>query len=264
MDVINRIYRNALYSFKGLHGFLKPQIYLLVRIINPVFQILFFSLIARHAYGNKDITPYIIGNAFVLCTSTAFFGVGCNLIAERSYGTLKLIIGSSCNKFSFFTTKSIFHILDGAITVVIGLIAGIVFFHITIPFNQIPILALCLLSAMFTACSMGLFIGSIGLVTRDINLLLNLSSMILMALCGVNFPIEKLPYSLQYLSNILPLTNALKACRLLISDGMLNLNTIYFLIFKELSLGIIYCIIAYLALKLMERLAKCRATVDIY
>lgn len=264
MDIIKRIYRNGLYSFKGLYGFLKPQVYLLVQVVNPFFQILFFSLVARHAYGNKDITPYIIGNAFVLCTTNAFFGIGCNLIDERSFGTLKLIIGSPCNKFNHFVTKSTFHILDGSITAVIGLITGIIFLNVRIPFNLIPIFALCLFSAVFTACSMGLFIGSIGLVTRDINLLLNLSSMVLMALCGVNFPIEKLPNLLQYLSSILPLTNALKACRLLISPGMLNLNAIYFLIFRELCLGVIYCIIAYFTLSLMERLAKCRASIDIY
>lgn len=264
MDIIKRIYRNGLYSFKGLYGFLQPQVYLLVKVINPIFQILFFSLVAKHAYGDKDITLYIIGNAFILCMYNAFFGVGCNLIDERSFGTLKLIIGSPCNKFNLFITKSIFHILDGIITVVIGLITGIIFFNVRIQINQIPIFALCLLSVIFTACSMGLFIGSIGLVTRDINLLLNLSSMMLMALCGVNFPTEKLPYSLQCFSNILPLTNSLKACRLLINHDILNLNAIYFLILKEVCLGIVYCIMAYLALKLMERLAKCRATIDIY
>lgn len=264
MDTIKRMYRNGLYSFKGLYGFLKPQVYLLVKVINPIFQVLFFSLIAKHAYGNKDITPYIIGNAFVLCMYNAFFGVGCNLVDERSFGTLKLIIGSPCNKFSHFISKSIFHILDGIVTVVIGLITGIIFFNVRIPLNVTPIFTLCLLNAIFTTCSMGLLIGSIGLVTRDINLLLNLSSMMLMALCGVNFPTDKLPYFLQYLSNILPLTNALKASRLLTVGGALDLNTIHLLILKEASLGAAYCIIAYLALKLMERLAKCRATIDIY
>lgn len=264
MDRIKRIYRNGLYSFKGLYGFLRPQVYLLVKVINPIFQIIFFSLTARHAYGSKDITPYIIGNAFVLCTFNAFFGVGSSLIDERSFGTLKLIIGSPCNKFSLFMTKSIFHILDEIITVIIGLITGFIFFNLRIPVNEILIFSLCLLSVIFTSCSMGLFIGSIGLVTRDINLLLNLSSMMLMALSGVNFPTEELPYYLQYVSNILPLTNSLKACRLLINNGFSNLNAIYFLIFKEVCLGMAYCTMAYFTLRLMEKLAKNRASIDIY
>lgn len=264
MESVKRIYRNALYSFKGLYGVLSPEIYILCEVINPIFQVLFFSLIARHAYGSRNITPYIIGNAFVLCMYNAFFGVGANLIQERSLGTLKLIIGSPCNKFSFFTTKSVFYILDGIITVVIGLTAGAILLNLRIPLSVIPIFILCLVCAIFSTCSMGLFIGGIGLITRDINLLLNMSCMALMALCGVNFPVEKLPGFLKCISNILPLTNSLKACRLLIKPGFSDYNAIYLLLLKEFCLGIIYCIIAYLTLKIMERLAKCRATIDIY
>lgn len=264
MEEVKRIYRNALYSFKGLYGTLTPEIYLLCEIINPIFQVLFFSLIARHAYGNKNITPYIIGNAFVLCMYNAFFGVGANMIQERSLGTLKLIIGSPCNKFSFFTTKSVFYILDGIITVIIGLAAGAILLNLRIPLSAIPIFLLCLVCAIFSTCSMGLFIGGIGLITRDINLLLNMSCMALMALSGVNFPVEKLPGFLRCLSNLLPLTNSLNACQLLVNSKTANYNTVYILLLKEFCIGIIYCIIAYLTIRIMEQLAKRRATIDIY
>lgn len=264
MDELKRIYRNGLYSFKGLYGFLKPQIYVLVKVVNPIFQVLFFSLIAKHAYGNIDITPYIIGNAFVLCIYNAFFGVGTNLISERSLGTLKLLIAAPCNKFILFITKSSFHIIDGIITVAIGLLTGVVWFKVRIPLHSIPYFSLCLITAIFTACSMGLFIGSIGLVTRDINLLLNLSSMLLMCLSGVNFPIERLPFILQKLSDFMPLTSALKACRLLISSEVYSYKVVNSLILQELLLGIMYCIIAYIALRFMERLSKNKATLDIY
>ncbi len=264
MDELKRLYRNGLYSFKGLYGFLKPQVYIIVNVINPIFQVLFFSLIAKHAYGNSDITPYIIGNAFVLCIYNAFFGVGTNLITERSLGTLKLLIASPYNKFKLFVSKSTFHILDGMLTAFIGLLTGVIFFNIKIPMEVMPHFLLCLASAIFTACSMGLFIGSIGLVTRDINLLLNLSSMLLMSLSGVNFPTERLPFFLQGLSNILPLTNALKASRLLISTKLVSYEVVNSLVLREFLLGVAYCIIAYITLRLMERRSKTKATLDIY
>ncbi|WIV12465.1 ABC transporter permease [Proteiniborus sp. MB09-C3] len=264
MDSLKRSYRNGLYSFKGLYGFLKPEIYVLVKVINPIFQVLFFSLVAKHAYGNIDITPFVIGNAFVLCMYNAFFGVGVNLISERSVGTLKILIASPANKFKLFVSKSTFHILDGMITVFIGLLTGIVFLNLRIPLHTIPYFLISLIAAIFTACSMGLFIGSIGLVTRDINLLLNLSSMLLMSLSGVNFPTEKLPFFLERISHILPLTNALKASRLLISPAIVSYEAVGMYIFKELVIGVSYCIIAYITLKIMEGLAKNKATLDIY
>lgn len=264
MDKFKRFYRNGLYSFKGLYGFLRPEIYIFVKIINPVFQVLFFSLVARHAYGNMNITPFVIGNAFVLCIWNAFFGVGANLISERSLGTLKILIASPSNKFKLFISKSTFHILDGMLTVFIGLFTGIIFFNIRIPINSIPYFLLSLIVAMFTACSMGLFIGSVGLVTRDINLLLNLASMLLMSLSGVNFSTEKLPPLLKTISNILPLTNALKAVKLIINSNTISYKIVNMYIFKELLLGVLYCIIAYLTLRFMERMAKNKATLDIY
>lgn len=264
MDELRRLYRNGLYSFKALYGFLKPQIYVLVKVINPIFQVLFFSLVARHANGGMDITPFIIGNAFVLCMYNAFFGVGTTLISERGYGTLKLLIASPCNKFKLFVTKSTFHILDGIVTVFIGLLTGVILLNVKIPLNNLPYFFVCLVAAIFTACSMGLLIGSIGLVTRDINLLLNLGSMLLMCLSGVNFPLEKMPLVLQWIGQIMPLTNALKASRILIVPGLLPLDLINSLILREFALGVVYCIIAYAALKLMERMSKIRATIDIY
>lgn len=264
MDSLKRLYRNGLYSFKGLYGYLKPEVYVLVKVINPIFQVLFFSLVAKHAHGNVDITPYVIGNAFVLCMYNAFFGVGANLISERNLGTLKLLIASPANKFKLLVSKSTFHILDGTLTVFIGLLTGIVLLNVRIPLHNAPYFLLLLIVAMFTACSMGLFIGSIGLITRDINLLLNVSSMLLMSLSGVNFPTEKLPFFLEKISSILPLTNALKASKLLINSGLVSYEAVGMYILKELVLGIAYCVIAYITLKVMERLAKNKATLDIY
>ena len=262
MDTLRRMYRNSLYSFKGLYGFLQPKIYILVKVINPVLQILFFSLIARHAYNGQDISPYIIGNAFVLCSMNAFFGAGCVMHSERSSGTLKNIIACPGNKFLIFTSKGLFHVLDGGITVAIGIVTGIIFLNLRIPLNALPVFILIILVSMFTACAMGLLIGSIGLVTRDINLLLNLASMSLMALSGVNFPVEQLPQGLQYISNIFPLTHCLKAARILSTES--SFEGVGGLILKEAGIGILYCVFAYVIFKTMERVAKIKATIDIY
>ena len=88
--------------------------------------------------------------------------------------------------------------------------------------------------------------------------------MLLMSLSGVNFPIEKLPPFLKGISNILPLTNALKAVKLIINTNTISYEIVKIYILKELLLGVVYCIIAYLTLKFMEKMAKNRATLDIY
>lgn len=260
MNRIKRIYRNALYSFKGLYGFLEPKTYILVKIINPVFQVLCFSMIARHSYGNVDISPYVVGNAFLLCTINAFFGVGSVLIQERQLGTLKLIVASPSSRFTAFTSKSVFYILDGIITVIIGLVTGVVCFGVRIDAQCIPAFIICLAAAVFSTCAMGLLIGSIGLITRDINLLLNVSSMILMCLSGVDFPIEKLPAMLKLFSGIFPLTNVLKASKILMAG---NINVMPYIL-REISIGVIYAIVAFILFKVMEKLSIKKALIDLY
>lgn len=261
MEGIKRFFRSGLYSFKGLFGFLRPEVYILVKVINPIFTVIFFSLIASHAYNTKDITPWVIGNAFVLCMYNAFFGVGTELISERSFGTLKMLIASPANKFTVLLSKTTFHIIDSLITVFIGLATGYVFFNAKIPLDKFPIFLLLLLAAMFSACTLGLFVGSIGLVVRDINLLLNVSSMMLMALSGVNYPIEKLPLFFQKISYVMPLTRSLKGARMLIKN---DTSLIYSLLGGELLLGISYALLGYVFLKVMESIARRKATLDIF
>lgn len=262
MDELKRFYRNGLFSFKALFGFVEPKVYLLVKIINPAFQVIFFSLIASHAYGNKNITPWVLGNSFVLCIYNSFFGVGTCLISERAFGTLKLFITAPASKFKVLLGKTTFHILDSLVTVTIGLITGYIFFNLRISPSKLPLFILLLISALFCACAMGLLIGSIGLITKDINLILNLASMMLMALSGVNYPIDKLPLFLQKLSYLMPLTRALKGARsLLANNSSINITS---LILGEILLGIFYALAAYMLLKLMEYIAKKNATLSIY
>lgn len=261
MENIRRFFRSGLYSFKGLFGFLQPKIYILVKVINPIFMVIFFSLIASHAYNTKNITPWVIGNSFVLCMYNAFFGVGTELIGERSYGTLKILIASPANKFVVLLSKTTFHILDSLITVLIGLATGYILFNARIPIDTLPLFFLLILAAMFSACTMGLLVGSIGLITRDINLLLNISSMMLMALSGVNYPIEKLPSIFQKISYIMPLTHSLEGARMLINN---DFSKVYTLLSTELIIGIVYAILGYLFLKITENIARKNATLDVF
>lgn len=262
IQALGRFKRQSVISFKALFGWLDPKIYILVKVINPIFQVLFFSLVAGYVYNTKDLSPWIIGNSFLLCVYNAMFGIGMTLLSERFIGTLKLIIASPANKFSVFVGRSTIHIFDATITVTIGLIAGFVFFGFRIPIYQLGWFFLTILVAMFAACGLGLFIGCIGLITRDINLLLNISSMLLLSLSGANFPIERLPIFLQKVSSILPLSRTIKVARLLVND--VNISLCSRLLYEEAFIGIIYIVAGYFLLKLMEKIAIQKAALDIY
>lgn len=249
-------------SFKALNGHLNKKMIIFDKVVNPVMQLIFFTMLAKFVYKTEDITPWVVGNAFLLSVYNSIFGVGAVMVNERSFGTLKLIIASTANKFLVFIGRAFMHVLDGFITVIIGLAAGYFLFHCNFDHTNFWLFALCLLVSMFAAMGMGLLIGSIGLIASDINLILNLSMFLVFIFTGAEFPLDKLPAVLQRAACLLPITRGIEASRLIVS-GKISAD-VYHLIGMEFVVGICYTLIGYLLLRFMEKLAKKHASLDAY
>ncbi|TGA96597.1 ABC transporter permease [Sporolactobacillus shoreae] len=260
--IMGRFFRQSLLSYKALYGYLDTKVYLLVKVVNPIMQLIFFTLLCKYIYHTDDVTPWLIGNSFLLSVYNSLFGVGIVMNNERHFGTLKLVIASPANKFLVFVGRAFFHILDGLSSVILGLLIGVLLFHLNVTNMNILLFFITVLISMFAAMGMGLFIGSLGLVVSDMNLLLNLSMYVLFIFCGANFPVERLPFFLQNISYLLPVTRGIEACRL-IAEGRITPH-IYHLIGMEFVTGAVYMCIGFLFLIILEKLAKKSATLDVY
>ncbi|MGL4798169.1 MAG: ABC transporter permease [Cellulosilyticaceae bacterium] len=264
MEMIGRLYRNGLYTYKSLYGGMDLKSFLCYAVMNPVLQVVFFSLIATEAYGEANIAPYVIGNALILITHSAFFGVGSVFVAERFMGTIKSLVTSPVNKFSIFVSKLVFYILEGLRSIGIGLLTGVLFFGVRLEWQVMGLFLITVVVVAFSACAMALAVGSLGLVTRDLNLIMNLMSMGLLALTGANFPVEWLPLGLRQIGEILPVTHGLKVIHMLLEPETLKMGMVYQQLGLELLIGISYCVIAYIVFRVFERMARVEATLDIY
>lgn len=259
--MISRFFRQSVISFKALFGWLDPKIYILVKVINPIFQLIFFCLLAKYTYNTNDIKPWVIGNSIILCTYNCIFGVGTILSNDRRFGTLKLVTASPTNKFYIFISRALMHIIDAFFTVSIGFIAGALIFGINFTGVNISLLVLTILIAMISATCFGLIIASLGLVTRDMNLIMNSTAMVLMLLSGANIPISNLPKVLQKISYYIPLSRSIQAAKL-IGDGIYT--GIYSLIGQELLIAVIYALIGFIMFKITERLALKTGSLEAY
>ncbi|WP_163193734.1 ABC transporter permease [Clostridium thermarum] len=261
-ESIARFFLQSWLSFKALFGWIDLKVYFLVKIITPIFQMIFFCLLAKFSYNTNDLTPWVIGNSFLLCVYNCIFGIGDIFVVERYYGTLKVIIASSANKFITFFQRGVVHMVDSLLTVTIGLTIGAIIFNVS--FNNVNLLVFFIITitGMFSAIGFGLFLGSFGLILSNMNLLMNIFSMMLMALSGANFPLEWFPSIIQKISNCFPITRSIKAANMLISNN--NFKTIYGLIGQEILLGFIYIILGYLFIQVTEYTAKKRASFEIY
>jgi len=261
MESVERFFRQSWLSFYSLTGWFNPKIYFFTKLLTPIMQLIFFCLFTKYVYHTNDLTTRVVGNSFLLCINNCVFGIGGDLSIERYYGTLKMIMASPANKFINFCQRGFFHVIDAASSVIIGFWAGEIFFNVSFKDVNFLVLLFIILVAMFAATGLGLFLGSFGLLTSDMNLLINTASMFLLALTGANFPIEKFPYAVQQISYCLPLTRSIKAANLIMQGN--QLSSISSLMIGEFILGIVYIIAGYLLLNLLENLSRKNATLDI-
>lgn len=259
---MKRFFQQSYLSFKALFGWVDPASYLFVKIITPIFQLVFFCMLADFLYTGKDIAKYVAGNAIILCSYNCIFGVGNILREERYFGTLKNTVAALANTLSNFLNKIIIHIFDSLVTVFISLLAGIFIFNADFSAINIPAFILIILCGIFSAACMGLLLASFGLITDSMNLILNIISVMFLVFTGANYPIEKLPAMLKPVSYLLPLTRSIALTKKLLAGESLIRNLSLF--FGEFIIGVIYLVLGYIILRYCEKIAIKKGSLDIF
>lgn len=258
---LGRVLRNIGYQYKNMFGALNFHGYIMMKIVNPIFQMLFFCTIASFVYQGK-VEPYIIGNALSLAYFSAFFGVGQIFIAERYQGTLSTLLCAPLNSIRVLLPKIIVLAIDAFLSVGIGFLIGVLFFGLTIPYSKLLIILLTIVICIFSALGLGFLIAAFALITRDVNMLLNVASMVLIGFSGANFSLDLLPSGLRIISSVLPLTRGIEFMRMLIGQTIWQ-QSIHLLI-GEVILGILYFILGFVVFNWLERVARIKGSIDLY
>lgn len=261
-DGIRRIGRKATLSYKGLFAVMDWHHYLMVNLAGPVTQMLCFTLIAYYVYGVDDVSNWLVGNALVMTYFNAVFGIGVQLTAEKNTGTLRLLVASPSSRIGIFMPRAILHIFDGLLSVLIGFIIGFLILGFRLDVSQWPAFFLVLIIASFSAMAFGLLISCFGLLTRDLNLILNVASMSMLGLTGANFPIDRLPEWLVPICNMMPLTRSITLCRGLLHGQ--SLSSQINLLYGELSVGICLLVLSFAIFGFMERIAIKDGTLELF
>lgn len=258
---MRRFLRMALLSFKALFTWIDPKLYLVINVIDPMLQILYYGLLVRYTHGSRDLAPWIVGNALLLCTRNAVFVVGSLLRNERYEGTLMLTVASPANKFKVFVARSFFNPMESALSVTLGLGFGMLVFGARVPPGSLGPLALILLVAMFAGMCFGLVLSSLALVMREVHLFLNIAAMLLFILTGASFPLERLPAFALQAAHWIPVTRSVAASRMLFQNPGSGIGS---LLIQELLLSFLYLLAAYGLFRFFERVARVHGTLDCY
>ena len=158
--------------------------------------------------------------------------------------------------------RALFYILDGFVTALIGLAIAAGIFQLDLSQVNFPMLMLCILLVSITSSGLGFLFGSISLITRDGWMILNTFISALYILVGVNFPVDALPWLLQKVAYLLPLTRGLMAARLILNGA--DWESINSLMVGEISVGLVYILLGYLYFLFIEKRSTISGTLDAY
>ena len=246
--------RSIYLQYVALFQWATPEGYIAYKVILPVTQILFFVELGVYATGRQNALYFALGNALQLTANAGIFGVIATVANERHYGTLPILLASPANRLVTFLSRAIVNVIDGIATVAVGLAIAVLLFGLDLHRADFVLLTVCVLVISLTTAGLGLMFGSIGLVMRDAIVIANVVYYLLLILCGINFPVSRLPAVVQLVSYSLPLTRGVQAAREAAAGA--SINQVWGLLAGELLVGVLWALGGYVLFRLLENWAR--------
>jgi ABC-2 type transport system permease protein len=259
---IRIFFSGAVLSYKALFRWFRLEPYLATKVIAPLNQILFFTLLGSFATGRHTASFYAIGNAIQLTAMSGIYGVTMSIGGERNEGTLIYLFGTPANRLLTFVGRAFVHVLDGMLGVIMGLIWAGLLLGVDYSRADLPTLALTILITTLSTSGLGLLMGCLSLVTVNVMFINNTVYFLLLVFSGANVPLANFPIWIRRAAHLLPLTRGIQAARDSIAGG--NLMEVWPLLAGEILIGIIYVSIGYLLFSWFEVQAKRRGTLEAF
>ena len=208
--VMQHAFRAGLADYRAIFTW---RSWLLGWFVRVVAQVSFFALIGIRLNNDRSAYFILIGNALAVAAQVGIFSLNMTT-AERWAGTLPLLVASPSSPVVVFASRGAYLAVDGALSALGALFVAGPAFGLPLPWPRIlAVLPLTGMVALSAFC-FGTFLAGIVFRYRNLNSLVVMITYIgLMAVCGVNVPLSYYPTALDWLSRCLPLTNGLLAIR---------------------------------------------------
>ncbi len=246
--------RSTWLQYVALFQWATPLGYFAYKVVLPVTQIVFFVQLGVFATGPGNALYFALGNSLQLTANAGIFGVIATVSNERQFGTLPLLLASPANRLVTFMSRSFVNVLDGIVSVIFGLVVTALLYGLDLRTANLLLLGLCIVIISLTTAGLGLLFGSLGLVMRDSIIIANVVYYGLLILCGVNFPVARLPLVLQAVAYALPLTRGVDAARQAVRGA--DIGQVAGLLAGELLVGAIYAGLGYTLFRVLEGWAR--------
>lgn len=183
-------------------------------------QVMFFASIGWLLSPN-DTQYLLVGNAVAMMSVHSLFATA-STAWERRCGTLPLIVASPARPIVVLASRSLHWIAEGLVCslgslIIVGQLLGV-----GLPLARIVSAVPLLILVGCSTYALGLFLGALVLNRTDLrNVVSNAVTATMLAICGVNVPVQAFGPVAEMAAPLLPLTHGLAAIRAVLSgDSM--------------------------------------------
>jgi ABC-2 type transport system permease protein len=217
-------------------------------------QVIFFALIGV-LLDSPDLVRFLfIGNAVMFMALEAFICVA-STTWERRQGTLPLLVAAPGPLWPVFVGRSVQWLPTGLVSSSTALFALGPFFGVTWRLPQALAVFGALVVIGVAMYCMALVFGALVLAAMEMrNMVYNVATYALMAICGVMVPLAFWPDWVGTVANAVPLTHGLAAVRTLAESPTVGpvAGEVVTALFVSLGIGAVWLLVAAV---LLERLA---------
>lgn len=250
----------AVLSYIALFRWLRPSTYIASKVFGPLVYMLFFVLLGRYATDSTDHSFYVVGNAMQMTAWSGIYGITMSITGDRWDGTLPYVFGAPANRLIVFVGRAFIHVIDGYLGVILGFFWGITLLGLDLTNTDLPSLALVILITTISTSGLGMLLGCLSLMTRNVMFVNNTVFFAMLLFSGSNVDISTFPAWMQTISYSLPLTRGILAARQIVSGA--SLPQVSSLLSTEFLYGVVYVAIGYGLFRWFEIQAKRRGTLE--
>ncbi|MEU4212958.1 ABC transporter permease [Streptomyces sp. NPDC026206] len=223
-------------------------------------QVTFFVLLGRLVAGPDHARYLVVGNALMTCVIESLTVVASSTW-ERAAGTLALLAAAPAKATWVFFGRSIQWPVSGAGTSLVALFVLGPAFGLSWSPGQIPVAAVLVVLTAVSTYFFGLFLAALVLNAGGVrNVVSNAGYLLMMAVCGVQVPVDYWPSWVGWIAEAVPLTHLLSALRSL-TDGA-GLATVSGEAAVGLFVGLAWLGAAHLAFESLLRRGREAGTID--
>lgn len=198
-----------------------PLLFVIYSIVKPLASasilVVMYGIITNSNFTNP-LFPYIyLGNAFYIYVGAVMAGVSWAVIDDREhYKTLKYMYVAPIKIPVYLLGRGVARFLTGSISVLITIIAGVLFLKVPLQLSQInfPLFFISLFIGILMLAMMGLLLGSLTLllVHHSFGLAEGVAGALYL-FSGAIFPLEVLPAWIRPVGFAMPITYWLELLR---------------------------------------------------